>query len=86
MEMMFVGGLVFDGKNEAAPGLGVLVKNGRVSHVAGAEKFDGFQGPREDTTGGIRSLRPVTAPAPLRPWKESATSICCSPTSYCPAA
>ena len=52
MEMLFVVGLVFNGKNEAAPGLGVLVKNGRVSHVAGAEKFDGFQGPREDTTGG----------------------------------
>ncbi|MDP6689363.1 MAG: amidohydrolase family protein [Alphaproteobacteria bacterium] len=52
METLFVGGLVFDGRNEPTPAMGVLVKGGRVSKVAPAKQFADYQGRRVDTSGG----------------------------------
>ena len=50
--MLFAGGLVFDGLAAPVPGHGVLVADGRIRAVAPLATFDGFAGPRVDTTGG----------------------------------
>ncbi len=50
-EMLFRGGLVFDGRSAPAGGLGVLVRDGMVCEVAPLARFDGFAGPVTDTTG-----------------------------------
>lgn len=51
METLFTGGLVFDGRNEPAPGMAVLIEGERVSKIAPAEHFADFQGRRVDTSG-----------------------------------
>lgn len=52
MTTLFIGGLVFDGRNAPQPNQGVLVADGKVAKVAPAAEFAGFEGERVDTTGG----------------------------------
>ena len=52
METLFVGGLVFDGRNKPTPGMGVLIKADRVSKIEPAEQFADYQGHKIDTSGG----------------------------------
>lgn len=49
--LLFAGGLVFDGRNAPRPGLGVLVGDGRITAIDALAAFDGFAGPRIDTSG-----------------------------------
>lgn len=49
---LFAGGLLFDGEAAPRPGLGVLVAEGRITRVAPLGEFEGFAGPRVDTSGG----------------------------------
>ncbi len=52
METLFVGGLVFDGRNDPVPDMGVLIKDDRVTKVAPKEHFKEYQGHRIDTSDG----------------------------------
>lgn len=50
-ETLFLGGLLFDGLNEAIEGQGVLVADGAVKAVAPAASFEGYAGSVIDTAG-----------------------------------
>ncbi len=50
MELLFKGGLVFDGKGEMLEGVGVLIEKGWIKSVAPVDDFAGFNGQIVDTS------------------------------------
>ncbi len=50
--LLLSGGLLFDGMSAMKAGLGVLVTDGRIAAVAPVGDFDGYAGPRQDTSDG----------------------------------
>lgn len=51
MQILFAGGLVFDGENPPVAGQGVMIENGRIAAMRPAGEFAGFAGRKIDTTG-----------------------------------
>ncbi len=51
--MLICGGRVFDGTGRVFEDHGVLVADGRIAEVAPAAAFEGYAGPRIDSTGGM---------------------------------
>ena len=52
MTTLFTGGLLYDGGSEIVEGQGVLIEDGKVTKVAPAGEFDGFDGETIETAGG----------------------------------
>ena len=50
-EKLFSGGRIFDGWNAPLEHHAVLIRDGRIAHLAPASAFDGYAGPREDLAG-----------------------------------